>query len=109
MRDEHGQASVELIAILPLAGLVALVLWQAVVAGQAAWSAAGAARAAARAQAVGGDPLAAARAAVPAGLREGVRVRPASDTVHVRVAVPLVLAGGSLGAVDSSARPLPQR
>jgi hypothetical protein len=33
---EHGQATVELVALLPLMAVLAAVLWQAVVAGQAA-------------------------------------------------------------------------
>ena len=108
-RDETGQAAIELVALLPLVVLVGLLLWQAVLAGQAVWSSAGAARAAARARAVGGDPLAAARAAVPTGLRAGVRVAFAGDGVRVRVAVPVVLAGGPLGAFSSTAELAPQR
>src|SRR5947209_12048116 len=89
LRDASGQASVELVAILPLIALVVGVLWQAVLAGEAVWSAAGAARAAARAQAVGSDPLVAARGALPDALRSGVRVDPQGGGVRVRLAVPL--------------------
>jgi hypothetical protein len=53
LRSTRGQASVELVALLPLLALNALALWQGVVAAQAAWLAGGAARAAARAQALG--------------------------------------------------------
>jgi len=53
-RREVGQASVETVALLPLVVLVGALLWQAVVAGQALWLSAAAARAAARAAAVGG-------------------------------------------------------
>jgi hypothetical protein len=35
--DERGQAAVELVTALPLVALVALLLWQVTVAGQAAW------------------------------------------------------------------------
>jgi hypothetical protein len=108
-RDATGQASVELIAILPLAALVVAVLWQAVLAGQAVWASAGAARAAARAQAIGGDALVAARGAVPSSLRAGVRVKAVGDGVRVAVAVPLVLTGASLGSIDSEAALPPQR
>lgn len=107
--SESGQASVELVALLPLAALVVAVLWQAVLAGQALWSSAGAARAAARAHAVGADELAAARAAVPGSLRAGVRVRPDGDAVRVGLRVPLVLAGGSLLTVEGRAKLPPQR
>ncbi|MDX6666217.1 MAG: hypothetical protein QOG68_2423 [Solirubrobacteraceae bacterium] len=108
-RDATGQASVELIAILPLVALVVAVLWQAVLAGQAVWSSAGAARAAARAQAVGGDPLRAARLAVPGALRAGVRVRAVGDGVRVGVAIPLVLSHVHLGTVDARASMPAQR
>ena len=46
---ESGQATVELVALLPLLAAVGLALWQAVVAGQAMWLAGAAARSAARA------------------------------------------------------------
>jgi hypothetical protein len=108
-RDRSGQASVEMVAVLPLAALAVAVLWQAMLAGQAVWSSAGAARAAARAQAVGGDPLAAARGAVPGSLRRGVQVRAAGDGVRVGVGVPLVLTGGRLATVDARAQLPPQR
>lgn len=39
---ESGQASVELVALLPLVVVLAALLWQAVVAGQAVWLAASA-------------------------------------------------------------------
>ena len=109
LRDETGQAAVEFVAVLPLVALVVAVLWQAVLAGQAVWSAAGAARAAARAQAVGGDALAAARGAVPGALRRGVRVRADGAAVRVGVAVPIVLVGARLLTVDASAKLPPQR
>lgn len=103
LRDASGQASVELIAVLPLVVLVVGALWQAVLAGEAVWSAAGAARAAARAQAVGGDALLAARGAVPGVLRAGLRVSPAADGVHVRVGVPLAGTHTRIGTIDARA------
>ena len=42
--DECGQAAVELVAVLPFVALLALVLWQLAMAGQAAWMAGAAAR-----------------------------------------------------------------
>src|SRR2546430_8093213 len=83
-REEKGQASVELVAVLPLIVVVALVCWQAVVIGQAIWLSASAARSAARAEAVGGDPGAAARGALPAELERDMRV---SSGRHGRVRV----------------------
>jgi hypothetical protein len=108
-RDANGQASVELVAVLPLVLVVVAVLWQLVLTGQALWSSAGAARAAARAHAIGVDPLAAARSAVPRGIARSLRVRTAGDEVRVRVRVPLVLTGMSLATISSRATLPPQR
>jgi hypothetical protein len=101
---EDGQASVELVAVLPLLALVAALLWQAVVAGQALWLAGAAARAAARAAAVDADAERAARASLPPALEDGLRVGVGRDgSVSVRVRVPAVVVGGSLGAVTRHA------
>jgi hypothetical protein len=110
-RAQDGQASVELVAVLPLVAVVALLMWQAVVAGQAVWLSGGAARAAARAQAIGGDPAAAARSVLPRGLRAHVRVdRAAGDGVRVRIAVPVVGAGSpTLGTISARAQLRAQR
>ena len=92
IRSQAGQASVELVAALPFVLLVGLVLWQLALAGQAAWLCANAARVAARAQAVGRDARAAARSALPAGLRDGLRVdRDPEGRVRVRVPVPVLV------------------
>jgi hypothetical protein len=110
IRSISGQASVELVAVLPLVAVVALGLWQAVVAGQAAWLAGSSARAAARANAVGDDARAAAASILPGRLREGLRVDAASDgTVRVRLGVPSVVGMGRLATFASSARFTPQR
>jgi hypothetical protein len=104
---EEGQATVELVAVLPLLAVLGGLLWQAVVAGQALWLAGAAARAAARTAAVGGDAEAAARGVLPPRLEHGLRVRPAvgGDDAGVRVAIeiPSVIAGGSLATVESRA------
>jgi hypothetical protein len=108
-RSDAGQASVELVALLPVLALVGLLLWQAVVAGQAVWLAGAAARAAARADAVGADPLRAARGALTPRLRVGVRVlRAGGGAVAVRVGVPAVIGHGELTAVTARARFAPQ-
>jgi pilus assembly protein CpaE len=109
-RAQDGQATIEFLGLLPVLALVALLAWQAVVAGEAAWLAAAAARDAARAQALGRDPAAAARHALPARLERGLRVtRDAGDGVRVRVVVPVVLgAGARLGSVAARARMEPQ-
>jgi len=109
IRSQHGQAAVELVAMLPVIVLVAGSVWQVAVAGQALWLVGSAARAAARAHAVGLDPEAAARSALPARLERGVRVRTARDgSVTVVVPVPAVLGPARLGTVDARARFEPQ-
>src|SRR3954447_23737684 len=88
-RDESGQAAVELVAVLPVVVALFAGVWQAALIGHAAWSAATAARAAARAHAVGSDERAAARAHLPARLERGLKVvagrRTGEVTVSVRV------------------------
>jgi len=89
---ERGQAAVEFLGVLPAALLVVLAAWQLALAGQASWLAADAARVAVRADAVGGDPRAAARSALPSYLRERLVVRRRPDgRIAVRVGVPLLL------------------
>jgi hypothetical protein len=108
-RAESGQAAVELVAVLPFVALLALVLWQLAVAGQAAWLSGAAARAAARAEAVHGDPRLAARGVLPPRLEQDLRVRPRADgTVSVGVGVPSVVGARRLTTIDSEARFQPQ-
>jgi pilus assembly protein CpaE len=90
--DERGQASVELVGVLPCAVLAALVAWQLVLAGHALWMSSQAARVAARAHAVGRDPEAAARSALPRSLERSLSVhRRREGGVQVELRVPLVL------------------
>ncbi len=105
-RAERGQASVELVALLPLLAVLAGLLWQAVVAGQAVWLAGSAARAAARATALGTDAPAAARRVLPDRLERGLVVRPAAagDGVRVAIAIPAIVGGGRLTTVSARAR-----
>jgi hypothetical protein len=109
VRDESGQAAVELVALLPLLAAVLALCWQAVLAGHAAWAVSAAARAAARAAAVGGDPGAAARAHLPAALERGLRVRaPAGGAVELSLRIPPVLGGIDLGRVRATGHFRPQ-
>jgi hypothetical protein len=104
---ERGQATVELVALLPLVAALAAALWQAAIAGQAVWLAGSAARAAARANAVGADPRAAARRVLPARLEPGLLVTRdggRDDGVRVTIAIPAVVVGGHLGGVTARAR-----
>ena len=108
--SQRGQASVELLGVLPAVLLAALAAWQIVLAGHTAWLAGNAARVAARAEVVGRDPGAAARSALPAHLRRGLIVRTRGDgRIDVRVRVPIVVrrrrvaaAGGGIGRAAAS-------
>src|SRR3954469_23093631 len=109
-RSQSGQASVELVALLPLVAVIGFALWQAMVAGQAAWLAGSSARGAARASAGGGDARAAAAELLPGSLRRGLRVETTSGgTVRVRVGVPSVVGAGRLATFTSTAHFAVQR
>jgi pilus assembly protein CpaE len=89
---ERGQASIELVAALPFVLLVAAIVWQLALVGETAWLTANAARAGARAEAVGRDPAAAARSALPRSIEQGVEVeRRGAGGVRVSVRIPLLL------------------
>jgi hypothetical protein len=81
---------VELLAVVPFLLLAVLVAAQIALAGQALWSASGAARAGARAALVGRDAAAAARRTLPASMRAGAKVED-SGGVSVRVGIPRLL------------------
>jgi hypothetical protein len=89
---EDGQASVELVATVPVLLLVTLLTAQLALAGYALWSAGVAARAGARAAFVGGDAEDAARSSLPLALRGGSSVSD-RDGVAVRVEVPSLVPG----------------
>jgi hypothetical protein len=108
MRSERGQAAVELVAVLPVVVALLAGLWQLAVLGHASWAAAGAARSAARAEALGLEPRAAARSVLPAPLERGLRVARSGGAVEVRVRVPSLL-GLHLGRVSARASFAPQR
>ena len=82
----------EAVAVVPAVVAAALVAWQLVLAGQALWLCAGAARAAARADAVGLSPERAARSALPEALESGLSVeRHEGGRVRVELRIPLLL------------------
>jgi hypothetical protein len=95
-RSTSGQASVELVALLPIAALVALAISQLLAAGAARELAGNAAEAGAAALLQDGDPAAAARAALPGWSRERATVHVAGRRVDVhvrpRVVVPVLAA-----------------
>jgi Flp pilus assembly protein TadG len=101
---QGGQAAVETVALLPWVAAVLLVAWQFALAGDAKSSAAVAARAAARAAAVGSDPVAVARERLPARLRPGLRVRAREGgAVSVSVRIPALATPLDLGRVNAEA------
>jgi hypothetical protein len=79
------------VATVPAVILVALTMVQFALAGHAAMAAANAARAAARAAYTGGDAAAAARAALPESLREGLSVSADGARAEVEVQAPRAL------------------
>jgi hypothetical protein len=105
-----GQAAVELVALLPLVALVLALGYQVVVAGHTAWQARVAARAAARANAVGADVSRAARDHLPPALERGLRIHAESQgDVRVSLRIPQVLPAVSLGRVAVTAHFRSQR
>jgi hypothetical protein len=74
VRAESGQASVEMVAVVPLVLLAAAVAWQLVLTGHTLWLCANAARAAARAELVARSPDRAARSALPRSLERDLSV-----------------------------------
>jgi len=92
IRSELGQASVELVGTLPLVLLAGLVAWQLALAGHTLWLCAHAARAAARAEAVGRDPRTAARSVLPSALERGLKVDSAAGgAVRIQVRMPFLV------------------
>jgi Flp pilus assembly protein TadG len=86
--DERGQASVELVAALPVLLLAALLSLQLLAAGYALTLADGAAEAGALALASGGSAGDAARDALPGWARDDVTVAVDGDEVSVRLRPP---------------------
>jgi TadE-like protein len=108
-RREDGQAAVEFVALLPCAVALLIALWQFALAGHAAWAASTAARAAARAHAVGHDPRRAARDHLPASLEPGLRLETtATGEVEVAVRIPSVPGLPDLGHARATAHFAPQ-
>jgi Flp pilus assembly protein TadG len=106
---EAGQAAIEVVAVLPMLAVVLAGAWQAVLAGNAAWAATAAARAAARAHAVGADPTRAARSHLPGSLERGLRVTTGTQgAVEVRIRIPSLPGLPSPGHASAGARFEPQ-
>ena len=92
-RGKRGQASLELLGVLPVALLVVLAVAQVLAAGAARVAAASAAEAGAMALLQGGDPARAARAAAPGWSRGRLAVAVDGRVVRARIVPPRVLPG----------------
>jgi hypothetical protein len=104
LRSEAGQATVELVALLPVLLVVTLAA-AALLAGHGAREQAGqAAQAGAMALLQGGDPRAAARKALPDGVRgrATVELHGRQVTVRVRPSLPVEVAAAAMTAVVSA-------
>jgi TadE-like protein len=107
---QSGQATVEVVALLPVLAALLAGAWQAALAGHAVWAATTAARAAARAHAVGADPREAARKHLPGSLERGLRVTTGSaGEVEVSVRIPSLPGLPSPGDASAGAHFEPQR
>lgn len=102
-RGQRGSILVETAALGGLVLVVVLVVVQAALAGYASLVAAHAARAGARAQAVGGDVVAVVEAEVPAGWTDDLTVTEANAAVEVSIGVPALMPGASAFAVTGFA------
>ena len=100
-RGAAGQASVELVAVLPAIAFAVMIAAQGISAGWALWSAGNAARAGARAEQVGSDGEAVARRNLPGPLRAGAEVD-LRDGVRVRVRIPAVVPAIELPEISAS-------
>jgi hypothetical protein len=106
---ERGQASVEFVVLLPCIIAIVAVVAQALLAGQAAWEARVASRAAARANAFGHDAATAARGHLRAGLERSLIVKASADgDVRVSIRIPSILPSVSLGRVSATSHFRPQ-
>jgi hypothetical protein len=104
-----GQATVEFVAVLPLLAVVLAALWQLALIGYAEWGVGAAARAAARADAVGADPVAAARDHLAGTLRHDVQVRRvAGGGVRVAIGIPTLPGVPPLGHARTTGHFEPQ-
>jgi TadE-like protein len=106
---QSGQATVEMVAVLPFVILAALLAWQVGLAGHTLWLTAAAARAAARADTVGSNPERAARSALPDSMERGLSVeRLRAGGIRVRVPMPVLVrhwrSSVTLSAVSSLGR-----
>jgi hypothetical protein len=93
IHEERGQASTELMGMVWWMFLIALLIWQLLLAAWAVDQAANAARTASRVEARDGNAGKAAHWAVSNGLRKGMKVELDGDTATVSVRVPIIVPG----------------
>jgi hypothetical protein len=93
VRSARGQSSVELLGMLWLMLLIALVIWQVLLAAWTGEQAQNAARTASRVAGRGGDAHKAAVNAVSTALRKDMQVQPAGERVDVYVRIPIIVPG----------------
>lgn len=109
-RDENGQSSIELVALLPLTLVVGFAIMSLLAARSAAGEASAAAQAGAMALIQDADPAAAARAALPSPARAQIRIDGRRITVTVRPATqPPFLASTLASTASAHAGPEPSR
>ena len=107
--SDAGQATVELVAMLPVLAALLAGVWQAALGGRAFWAATSAAGAAARAHAVGADPGQAARSRLPDALEHDLQVTTGQDgDVRVTVRIPALPGLPSPGRARAGAHFEPQ-
>ena len=93
LREQSGQASLELAGCLLLVLFAALAVWQVLIVMWTFNQTSNAARTAARVQSRGGDTRKAARNALPSVLRRQLRVDIAGEQATVKVRIPIFLPG----------------
>jgi hypothetical protein len=104
MRRQRGQATVEVVALLPLLAIAGLVTMQLLAAGAAREYAGHAAEAAALAVGEGRDPAVAARDAIPGWSARRLTVHADGRRVHIRLRPPsIVRAIGDLLTAEADA------
>jgi pilus assembly protein CpaE len=101
-RDQRGQASIELMGVLPLLILVVLAVWQLALTTWAINQASNAARTVSRVSARGGDLKKTARNAVSPPLRKGLEYRVRGEKATVQVRIPIVIPGLSTERIVAS-------
>lgn len=95
LRSEAGQASAELLGMLPYLVLAIMAIWQVLLGAWAYTQASNAARTASRvhARSADADPRKAARNALSKGLRGGMGFELRGDRATVKVRIPIIYPG----------------